>query len=1793
LAENTFEVDYELNAAQAREELEKVRKQLDGITANFNSNLGTAKRGILELTKLLTMMVGATEKGTAARARAERSATSILGARYQQLGQGSGATKSQENQLNRVAAQALINDIKGTTEAVKASVAEAIVKQTTSLLKTTEAAVAARIKNATFANSQAVANSDDRYLSARTTLANQRRSDTIFAAENGQAALASRRRIEQLNYNGGADLMGIQGRVMLNYAAVGGLFNTIKSAGTGIVDLDKELHQYQAISAATNKEMVQFKQNLVQISETVPYTTLQITEAATALAQAGLSTGQVSESLGSIAQFATATGSSLTQAVDVVTSTLTAFNLETSRTGDVANIFTAALNLSKLSVDKLQTSLNYIGPTAESLGLTLEETTSILGALSQSGVKASTMGTGFRALLTDLQAPSKKLIETLKAAGLSVEDINVKTKGFLPVIETLKKAGFGAAEAYESLETRSAAAFLALANNTELARDMQHSFTLSAAAVEANATQMKSLTNTSQVFKNTLGAATFTAFEPVVATLQQVIAGATQAVSWLNEIPGALKVIGAVAGVFATILGTSLIGGLIKSFGLMIPLIGTFTAGMTAAAASATAAGASIGVLSRIIAGLSAVLATNWIGLLVAGATLAAGAFFAWKGKTDDLVKAIDDLDSKVNELKGSADATESKINSLDTAIQGLIDRRKELDGDPIMRGAKIEELRAQFTELGISIKDDTMSVTDLIRELNNLKQTSSRVRAATLAEAAGARRTEIDKLGQQRDRLTGDSSRANYMRQLADGATGGTGGAVESGQFANLIDLVTKKFGANIGEAYRISTGDLSNVHDAREALALSKYVNEELNKVKNNGDPDGSLGFFTELKSTLDPIVANLTKSAAADADLKTILLNQASEAVRGSDAYGRLDAKAQKIQSVFNSKIEDIRGSNLNDEEKIEAYSAVRRWLETVRDRSIAGFTAEFEKEAQTDPNLAGLNGQDASAAIGQMLNALTLKLNESSLKAVAAQSKALAKEVKKAEQTQNRELARWQRQITGARNNEAFEAAKKGYDDFRKASTDQIVKFYDELIRLANLNKDTDEVERLKEEQKEYLDRAKAEDDEQNRDNAAKLADLHKESLQRQREAMQDAAKALKTQIDMALDELKRTPPSTAMNALVDKIRELNAQLNGQLNQIGNIDVQLGGIDLNTPISAATAGSAQSAIKHFMERGLSQAGAAAIAGNVSQESSFNPNALGDHGTAHGAAQWRGTRWNELRSFAIGKGTASDNLSTQYDFILHELQRDYPSLFARLKAGNEDVDVLTRDFMNIFERPNKDPKINHVGERVSQARAFLSGNVPSTTAAAEENEKKLSDQIDENNAKSIKAMSDATIKNLKSRIGNLKTQVRFTDDANSLKDLQTQIHDAYDKMETAEVEKFKATNKDLFASNRADYDNQLSDLRSSIHENLNADLQKVMEEYFKAAEEELQKPVDRAKAALDIAQQPDMASKYTALDIQKLQQNVVDREREAAANRILLIEQQIAEIRRMAAEAEANNKDGSRDSEILQWRNLENDLIEKNNQLKEQNNLLDAAKSKQAPSTASAIQSATVAWAQQNGILDSQRELIPLATQVGDAWGQVLDGLSSGFTQFFTNISSGTMSAGEAFKQLGQSILQMFMQIIAKALANQIIMSLFGGGSGGSGSGIFGALGEGLFGIIGGKANGGLIRAANGAVAPFRDGGAYQLMPGEMVLRQSAVSMIGEDKLTNLNNLGNRQISEGALQGLAGNNDNKKQQSGVVNVWVVSQDQVPQSGPNDIIATVSQNIQNRGSIKQLIQQVAMGQI
>lgn len=113
---------------------------------------------------------------------------------------------------------------------------------------------------------------------------------------------------------------------------------------------------------------------------------------------------------------------------------------------------------------------------------------------------------------------------------------------------------------------------------------------------------------------------------------------------------------------------------------------------------------------------------------------------------------------------------------------------------------------------------------------------------------------------------------------------------------------------------------------------------------------------------------------------------------------------------------------------------------------------------------------------------------------------------------------------------------------------------------------------------------------------------------------------------------------------------------------------------------------------------------------------------------------------------------------------------------------------------------------------------------------------------------------------------------------------------------------------------------------------------------------------------------------------------------------------------------------------------------------------------------------------------------------------------------------------------------------------------------------------------------RAAGGMIR---GGVAN-RDSVNARLMPGEYVLKKSAVDYLGENFLNSLNH--NTEQTLNAITpevGLMGDNGGQS----VVNVWVVSKEEQAGMGPNDVIATITKDIRTGGTTRQLIKTVIAG--
>lgn len=143
--------------------------------------------------------------------------------------------------------------------------------------------------------------------------------------------------------------------------------------------------------------------------------------------------------------------------------------------------------------------------------------------------------------------------------------------------------------------------------------------------------------------------------------------------------------------------------------------------------------------------------------------------------------------------------------------------------------------------------------------------------------------------------------------------------------------------------------------------------------------------------------------------------------------------------------------------------------------------------------------------------------------------------------------------------------------------------------------------------------------------------------------------------------------------------------------------------------NTPAPAPKTPDVNPIYSGLISRGFSPVQAAALAGNMQQESSFNPNAVNTEEDAHGLLQWRLDRWQALQDFAKANNGSPTDLNTQLDFIRHEMNG------AEKKAGSA--------FMAATDLPSANAALKgyiRYGDksqdaRLAYAQPFLTGQQP----------------------------------------------------------------------------------------------------------------------------------------------------------------------------------------------------------------------------------------------------------------------------------------------------------------------------------------------------------------------------------------------------------------------------------------------------------------------------------------------
>ncbi|TOZ05140.1 phage tail tape measure protein [Levilactobacillus brevis] len=161
------------------------------------------------------------------------------------------------------------------------------------------------------------------------------------------------------------------------------------------------------------------------------------------LTKRGYTSEQSLGSMKSMLKASVASGDSFSDVVHDSTAALESFGMRANSTAGmikntktVTNQMAYAADLTATDFHSMGIALSYSGVSAKQAGLSLSETSSAIGILSNNGLEADKAGTGLRKTLTSLQSPSKAAQGALDKLGLSTKDFTKKNGDMKSMADT-------------------------------------------------------------------------------------------------------------------------------------------------------------------------------------------------------------------------------------------------------------------------------------------------------------------------------------------------------------------------------------------------------------------------------------------------------------------------------------------------------------------------------------------------------------------------------------------------------------------------------------------------------------------------------------------------------------------------------------------------------------------------------------------------------------------------------------------------------------------------------------------------------------------------------------------------------------------------------------------------------------------------------------------------------------------------------------------------------------------------------------------------------------------------------------------------------------------------------------------------------------------------------------------------------------------------------------------------------------------------------------------------------------
>ncbi|EEJ6100579.1 phage tail tape measure protein [Salmonella enterica] len=208
------------------------------------------------------------------------------------------------------------------------------------------------------------------------------------------------------------------------------------------VSFDREVARVGALTRLdkSDPQFAALREQAKKLGAETQFTSKDAASGQAFLAMAGFTPQSIQAALPGVLNMALAGGMDLGEGADIGSNILSQFHLDPKEMDRVSDVLTAAFTRTNTDLTNIGEAMKYAGTGMAGLGVSVEQTTAMIGVMANVGLRGSIAGTGLQTTFSRLAAPTDKAASALKELGVNVADSTGKMRPAEVVLADIYKA---------------------------------------------------------------------------------------------------------------------------------------------------------------------------------------------------------------------------------------------------------------------------------------------------------------------------------------------------------------------------------------------------------------------------------------------------------------------------------------------------------------------------------------------------------------------------------------------------------------------------------------------------------------------------------------------------------------------------------------------------------------------------------------------------------------------------------------------------------------------------------------------------------------------------------------------------------------------------------------------------------------------------------------------------------------------------------------------------------------------------------------------------------------------------------------------------------------------------------------------------------------------------------------------------------------------------------------------------------------------------------------------------------